>query len=140
MNALTIISLQFKKLIDKITPILADLTSLKERVETIESSPLYTGAGIKEEFIVLTKEMFNDNGYPYTGTPIQFRNTYTSPVAKVYTNYSGPETGDTTIIVYQLKEDRCSLRYGAGKRPVDLGKTYRAVLHIQESGNRSGFI
>lgn len=134
MNALTIISLQFKKLIDKITPILADLTSLKKRVETIESSPLYTGAGRKEEFIVLTKEMFNSNGYPYTEKPIQFRNTYTSPIAKVYINYSGAETIDTTMTVYQLKGNRCSLRYGIGKRPAELGKSYRAILHVQESG------
>ncbi len=134
MNAFTIISLQLKKLIDKIAPILVELTSLKKRIETIEGSPLYTGAGRKEEFIVLTKEMFNNNGYPYTEKPIPFRNTYTSPIAKVYTNYSGAETSETIIAVYQLKGDRCSLRYGIGKKPAELGKSYRAILHVQESG------
>lgn len=134
MNALTIISLQFKKLIDKIASIVAELTSLKERVETIEGSPSYTGAGQKEEFIVLTKEMFNSNGYPLTDKPILFKNTYTSPIAKVYTNFKGPETSETTIIVYRLKENSCLLRYGTGKRPVELGKSYRAILHVQESG------
>lgn len=135
MNAITIISLQFKKFIDKFTSITAELSSLKKRIETIEGSPAYTGAGKKEEFIVLTKDMFNSNGYPYTEKPIKFRNKYTSPVAQVYIDHKAIANTNypNTIQVYSLSEDQCFLRYGQGIRPDQLGNSYRAILHVQET-------
>lgn len=136
MNAITIISLQFKKFIDKFASITAELSSLKKRIETIEGSPAYTGAGQKEEFIVLTKDMFNSNGYPFTEKPIKFTNKYTSPVAQVYINHKtiANTTTATTIQVYSLSEDQCFLRYGPGVRPDQIGNSYRAILHVQETG------
>lgn len=91
----------------------------------------------KVEFIKLTKELFDTNGYPMTKAPVMFKTTFINPAVTVVVHRKAAEIGFTGLNVFAVTVSSCQLRFTGGLKLEELGTKYELYLRVEEMGAES---
>ena len=138
MNVLQVISLQLKKLLDKINSISRTVSALGTRLTTAETkiSDPALRMGTKREYIEIPQSAFNNNGNAFTDNDIRFSRSYSKPLCTVHIVYKTATMPAVQIAPYSVHLLGCRLRYIAGNKK-DIGTRYTVLLKVEEMENKT---
>jgi len=88
--------------------------------------------GRKCEYIDVPKEMWVDNGYPYTDK-INFIDTYIRPRVVVHVVHTALSTNSLQVNVGPLTGTGCRLRSGLGLAYVNIDVNFSISIYVEES-------
>lgn len=138
MNVLQTISLQFKKIIDKLNRISSLVDEHKRSITQLEvglANPEFK-KGTKREYIEIPQSAFNNNGNAFTDNDIRFSRSYSKPLCTVHIVYKSAAMPAVHIAPYSVHLLGCRLRYIAGNKK-DIGVRYTVLLKVEEMENKS---
>ena len=138
MNVLQVISLQLKKLLDKINSISRTVSALGTRLTTAETkiSDPALRMGTKREYIEVPQSAFNNNGNAFTDQDIRFSKSYSKPLCTVHIVYKTAAMPVVQIAPYSVHLLGCRLRYIVGNKK-DIGPRYTVLLRVEEMENKT---
>lgn len=88
--------------------------------------------GRKCEYIDVPKEMWVNNGYPYTDK-INFKHTYIRPRVVVHVVHTGLATNYQQVNVGPLTGTGCRLRAGVGFVYANVDVAFSVSIYVEES-------
>ena len=88
--------------------------------------------GGKCEYIDVPKEMWVNNGYPYTDK-INFKHTYIRPRVVVHVVHTGLSTNYQQVNVGPLTGTGCRLRAGVGFVYANVDVAFSVSIYVEES-------
>lgn len=88
--------------------------------------------GRKCEYINVPKEMWINNGYPYTDS-INFKHTYIRPRVVVHVVHTGLSTSYQQVNVGPLTGTGCRLRAGVGFVYANVDVAFSVSIYVEES-------
>ena len=88
--------------------------------------------GRKCEYIDVPKEMWVNNGYPYTDK-INFKHTYIRPRVVVHVVHTGLATNYQPVNVGPLTGTGCRLRAGVGFVYANVDVAFSVSIYVEES-------
>ena len=88
--------------------------------------------GRKCEYIDVPKEMWVNNGYPYTDK-INFKHTYIRPRVVVHVVHTGLSTNYQQVNVGPLTGTGCRLRAGVGFVYANVDVAFSVSIYVEES-------
>lgn len=137
MNVLQVMSLQLKKLLDKINSVSSTISALGTRLTAAETkiSDPELRMGLKREYIEISQAIFNNNGSAFTDRPVKFKNRYKNPICTVVIMYKTASMVSVQIAPYSVTPEGCGLRFIVGNKR-DLGPRYTAWLKVEEGENK----
>lgn len=137
MNILQVMSLQLKKLLDKINSVSSTISTLGTRLTAAETkiSDPELRMGLKREYIGISQAIFNNNGSAFTDRPVKFKNRYKNPICTVVIMYKTASMVSVQIAPYSVTPEGCELRFIVGNKR-DLGPRYTAWLKVEEGENK----